>query len=126
MTRGDKAICWIENFCVYPHGFNKGQHVALTEEQRETLRRIFDTDESPGEITAPLSSYLALVVLAGPRVLAERMTGIELDADFFTTWAATGPDLKSVLRVDAGTVVCQELQTRFSARGRVRSDLAQQ
>ena len=37
MTRGDKAIRWIENFCVYPHGFNKGQHVVLTEEQARNL-----------------------------------------------------------------------------------------
>jgi len=91
------------------------QHVVLTEEQREILRRIFDTNESFGEITAPLSSYLALLVLAGPRALAGRITGIELDADVFTTWAATGPDLKSVLRCDGGHIVCQELRTRYPA-----------
>ena len=115
MTPGQKAARWIETFCIYPNGFNKGQFVVLTPEQRETVLRVFDTDKSPGEITAPLSSYLALVVLAGPRVLAERMTGIELDADFFTTWAATGPDLKSVLRCDGGHIVCQELRTRYPA-----------
>ena len=38
---------------------------------------------------------------------------IALDADVFTTWAATGPALKSVLRIDGGTIVCQELRTRF-------------
>ena len=112
MTRGDKAIRWIEQFCVYPHGFSKGQHVVLTEEQCETLRRVFDADESP-EVTGPLAPYLALLVVAGPRALAERITGIELDADVFTTWAATGPDLKSVLHVERGTIVCKELQTRF-------------
>jgi tryptophanyl-tRNA synthetase len=54
-TPGKKAANWIENFCVVPAGFDKGQHVRLSVEQRETVRRIFDTDESPGEITAPLS-----------------------------------------------------------------------
>ncbi len=35
MTRGVKAIHWIENFCVVPFGFDKGQHVRLTAEQKE-------------------------------------------------------------------------------------------
>ena len=88
--------------------------VVLTAEQRETLLRLFDTDKSPGEIAAPLSvSCLALAVIARP--LAERMTGIELNADFFTTWAAAGPALKSVLSVDGGHIVCQELRTRYPA-----------
>jgi hypothetical protein len=112
-TPGKKAASWIENFCVVPAGFDKGQHVHLSVEQRETVRRIFDTDESSGEITAPLSSYLVLLALAGPRALAERITGIELGADVFTTWAAVGPDLKSVLRVDGGVIACRELRTQF-------------
>ena len=85
-TPSKKAANWIENFCVVPAGFDKGQHVRLTTEQKEILRKLFDTD---------------------------RLTGIELGADIFTTWAATGPDLKSVLRVDGGTVICQELRTQF-------------
>ena len=47
MTRGDKAIRWIENFCIYPHGFNKGQFVVLTTEQKEIVRAVFDTDNAP-------------------------------------------------------------------------------
>ncbi|MFZ0104769.1 MAG: hypothetical protein WAL49_21015 [Pseudolabrys sp.] len=112
-TLSQKAANWIENFCVYPSGFDKGQHVRLTAEQKEILRKLFDIDESPAEITAPLSRYLALLVVAGPRPLADCMTGINLDADIFTTWAATGPALKSVLKCDGGQIVCQELQTRF-------------
>jgi hypothetical protein len=54
-----------------------------------------------------------LLIVAGPRPLAERITGMALDADVFSTWAATGPALKSVLRVDGGQIVCQELRTRF-------------
>lgn len=112
-TPGKRAANWVEHFCVVPTGFDKGQHVVLTIEQKEILRRIFDTDELPGEITAPLTSYLALLVVAGPRALAERVAGIELSADVFSTWAATGPALKSVLRVDGATIVCQELRTQF-------------
>ena len=112
-TPGKKAANWVKNFCVVPTGFDKGQHVRLTTEQKEILRKLFDTDEVLGEIAAPLSSYLVLLVVAGPRPLAERMTGVELGADVFTTWAATGPALKSVLRIDGGIIVCQELRTQF-------------
>ena len=114
-SQSQKVRHWIEHFCVVPHGVNKGQHAVLTIEQKQTLRRIFDTDESPGEITAPLASYLALVVVAGPRASAERLTGLELDADIFTTWAATGPDLKSVLKPNGAQIVCPELGTRYPA-----------
>jgi hypothetical protein len=59
MTHGSKAILWIEDYCLVPFGFDKGQRVRLTPEQKEILHRVFDTDASP-EIAAPLSSYLAL------------------------------------------------------------------
>ena len=44
-TPGKKAANWIEKFCVVPHGFDKGQHVVLTVEQKEIVRTIFDSDE---------------------------------------------------------------------------------
>ena len=78
MTRGDKAIRWIEQFCVYPHGFSKGRHVVLTEQQRAALRQIFDTDKSP-EVTGPLAAYLALFQLPGR-----------------ATWRRTFPQFRSV------------------------------
>ena len=113
-TLSQKAANWIEKFCVYPFGFDRGQHVRLTVEQREILSKLFDTDdEPPSDMTQPLASYLALLVVAGPRPLADCMTGINLDADVFSTWAATGPALKSVLKCDGGQIVCQELHTRF-------------
>ena len=114
-TPGKKAANWIEQFCVVPHGVNKGQHAMLTIEQKEIVRTIFDSDNAPAQITAPLSNYLALLIVAGPRVLAERISGIELNADVFSTWAAVGPDLKSVVRVDGAAVVCPELDTRWLA-----------
>lgn len=113
MTPGQKAARWIEAYCVYPHGFDRGQHVRLTAEQRETLRKLFDTDESPGDISAPLSAYLALFYVAGPRDLAGHVSAIPLNADFFSVWNATGPDLRAVVKPDGGHVVCPELNTKF-------------
>ena len=77
MTRGDKAIHWIENFCVVPFGINKGQHVWLTTEQKETVRAVFDSDKSP-KIPGPLAAYLALFLIAGPRDLAVHVAAIPL------------------------------------------------
>ena len=69
MTPGQKAARWIETFCIYPNGFNKGQFVVLTTEQRETVLRVFDSDDAP-EVRGPLAAYLALFHVAGPRDLA--------------------------------------------------------
>ena len=114
MTRGgQKAANWIEAYCVYPHGFDKGQHVRLTVEQKEILRRIFDRNESPGEISAPLSAYLALFHVAGPRDLAAHVSALPLSADTFTTWNAVGLDLRAVVKRDGEHIVCAELGTKF-------------
>jgi hypothetical protein len=112
MTPGQKAIRWIENYCVVPFGFDKGQHVRLTIEQREIVHKVFDTDESP-EVTGPLAAYLALFHIAGPRELAAHVSTLPLSADSFTTWNAVGPDLRAVVKRDGEAIVCPELGTKF-------------
>jgi hypothetical protein len=112
MTPGQKAANWIEAYCLFPNGLDKGQHVRLTAEQKEILRQIFDTDESP-EITGPLAAYLALFHIAGPRDLAAHVAQIPLIADSFTTWNAVGPDLRAVVKRDGERIVCPELGTKF-------------
>ncbi|MGA7005032.1 MAG: hypothetical protein WBZ28_24115 [Pseudolabrys sp.] len=112
MTRGDKAVRWIENFCIYPHGFNKGQFVVLTTEQKEIVRAVFDTDNA-SEVTGPLAAYLALFHIAGPRDLAAHVSVLPLSADTFTTWNAVGPDLRAVVKRDGERIVCPELGTKF-------------
>jgi hypothetical protein len=114
MTPGQKAARWIETFCIYPNGFNKGQFVVLTTEQRETVLRVFDSDDAP-EVRGPLAAYLALFHVAGPRDLAAHVSQIPINADFFSVWNATGPDLKSFLKPDGKYIVCPELGTRYLA-----------
>ena len=111
MTRGDKVIFWVEKFCVVPFGFDRGQHVRLSVEQKETVRAVFDSDDAP-EITKPLSAYLALFCVAGPGDLAAHVFAIPFNADVFSTWNATGPDLRAVLKREGGDIVCPELGTR--------------
>jgi hypothetical protein len=113
MTPGQKAARWIEAYCVYPHGFSKGQHVRLTTEQKEIVHKVFDSEESPGEITAPLAAYLALFYIAGPRDLAAHVSALPLSVDSFTTWNAVGPDLHAVVKRDGERIVCPELGTKF-------------
>jgi hypothetical protein len=112
MTSGDKAIRWIEAFCVVPFGFDKGQHVRLTTEQKEIVHQIFDSDDAP-EVAGPLAAYLALFHVAGPRDLAAHVFGLPISADVFSTWNAVGADLRAVLKRDGGCVVCPELGTRY-------------
>ena len=112
-TPGQKAIDWIEQFCLVPFGFDKGQYVRLTTEQKEILHRVFDSDEPCGEISAPLSAYLALFHIAGPRDLAAHVSALPLRADSFTAWNAVGPALRAVVKRDGERIVCPELGTKF-------------
>ena len=41
MAPGEKAAAWIEAYCVYPFGFDRGQHIRLTTEQKEIVRKLF-------------------------------------------------------------------------------------
>jgi hypothetical protein len=113
MTRADRAITWIENFCVLPSGVERGQHVRLTQQQRDTIREIYDDpDTAPPDVGLPLSAFLALLHTCGPEALLHDIEPPRA-ADVFTTWAATGPDLKAVLKRDGDHIVCPELGTKF-------------
>ena|SRR5262245_35931778 len=110
-TRGDRAVLWIEHFCVYPNGADRGQRVRLTPAARDVVRQIFDYPDPP-DVTGPLAAYLALLGTCGPPDLRCDVPS-NLGVDIFTTWAATGPELKSVLRRDGEYIVCPELGTRY-------------
>jgi hypothetical protein len=109
-TRGDKVIGWIEDYCVYPNGPQRGQPVALTVQQVVLLRRLLDEAEHP-TLDATLSSYLALFFIAGPEHGSELLSAVEVDS--FTVWSATGTRLRDVLRREGETIVCPALGTRF-------------
>jgi hypothetical protein len=113
MTRGGKAIQWIEKYCVVPSGLERGQRVRLTKQQRDTIREIYDdSNAAPPVVARPLSAYLALLHVCGPEALQHDVEPPRA-ADVFSTWAAAGPDLKAVLRRDGSHIVCPELGTRY-------------
>jgi hypothetical protein len=41
-TRGDRAIRWIQAYCLVPDGPQKGEHVKLTQAERFEILRIYN------------------------------------------------------------------------------------
>jgi hypothetical protein len=113
-TRAERNILWIETFCVVPSGFDKGQRVKLTPQQRATIRKLYDDDgdAAPPPISGPLAAYVALLHVCGPEALRKSIRP-QASVDIFTLWNATGPDLKSVVKLDGEGVACPELRTRY-------------
>jgi hypothetical protein len=116
-TRGDSAIMWIEKFCVYPNGAERGQRVSLRHGQKEILRRAYDHPDglAGSRICGHLAAYLALLHVCGPEALCNDDPVPQFHTDNFTVWAATGPDLKEVLKRDGEAILCLELGTRYPA-----------
>ncbi|MFY9599528.1 MAG: hypothetical protein WBX05_09020 [Pseudolabrys sp.] len=114
LSRGDRAVKWIETYCIIPSGPEKGQHARLSVEQRATVRQIYDNPDGPqaAPVTGNLAAYLALLHVCGPEAL-QRDCRPEVSTDVFTVWGATGPDLREVLKRDGDGVVCPELRTRY-------------
>jgi hypothetical protein len=111
-TRGERAIRWIQDYCLVPSGLDKGQHVRLTPAQRDIVRQIYDSSDGieAAPVTGLLAAYLALLHVCGPEALQKEFRP-ELSADIFTVWAAVGPDLRAVLRREGERIVCTQLRT---------------
>lgn len=110
-TRAERNRQWIENYCLVPHGPDKGQRVRLTPEQLDTVRRIYDEAEHP-EITGPLAAFIALLHVCGPEAVKGDLRPA-VNADIFTTWNAVGPRLREVLTRENGCIHCPQLGTRY-------------
>ncbi len=116
-TRGDRAVRWIESFCLYPNGPKKGKLVRLSAEQCVAVRRIYDSPNGFDDLSIvnpPLTAFLALLHVCGPEALG-RTPPPQFPTDIFTVWSATGPRLREVLKRDGGRIVCPELGTRYPA-----------
>jgi hypothetical protein len=114
-TRGERAIRWIENYCLMPSGLEKGQHARLTPAQRDIVQEINDNPNGPHAappVTGTLGAYLALLHVCGPEALQKEFRP-ELSADIFTVWGAVGPDLRAVLKRKGERIVCPELATSY-------------
>ena len=110
ITRGDRDVRWIEAFCLYPSGSQRGQQVRLTPTQSDIVHQIYNGLQNV-TVTGPLAAYLALLHLCGPEW--GRNPPPEINVDVFTIWNATGPELRAVLKRDSEGIACPELGTRY-------------
>jgi hypothetical protein len=114
ITRGERNVRWIENYCVQPDGLRKGEHVRLSPEQYEIVCRIYD--EGPNTApTGELAAYLALLHVCGPEAVRRADVRLPLAVDTWTVWRATSPDLQAVLKREGAALVCPKLGTRYPA-----------
>jgi hypothetical protein len=109
-TRGERAIRWIQEYCLVPNGPNR---VRLTPVQRDIVRQIYDGIEAV-PVTGTLAAYLALLHVCGPEALQKEFRP-ELSADIFTVWSAVGPDLRAVLKREGERIICIQLGTEWPA-----------
>lgn len=115
-TRADHAVSWIERFCLSPSGDTRGQQVALTIDEVNTMRRIYDNGERV-PVTGRLAAFLCLLHVCGPEALAkDNSLPVDVTVDSFTVWSATSERLRDVLRRDGERIVCGELGTSYPPR----------
>lgn len=116
-TRGQRAACWIEDFCLVPSGFRKGDRATLSLAQRDTIMRNLDHPDGqlhPEPVAEPLAAFLVLYGLAGPEAPGSRSPP-PFASDLFSVWAAAGPQLRAVLRRRGAEVACPELGTTWKS-----------
>jgi hypothetical protein len=112
-TRGERNANWIERYCLYPSGRDKRQRVRLTPAQREIVHLIYDHPDDPQpDVTGALGAYIALLHLCGPEGKQQGFRPA-VSSDIFTVWGAVGPELRRVVELDGGAVVCPALGTRY-------------
>lgn len=132
LTRGERNIRWIEEFCRIPEGRLVGKSVVLSEFQRDVIRGIYDTTTRRAIISfgrknakTTLSAFLLLLHLAGPEAKANGQLfsaaqSRDQAAILFSLAAKCvrmSPDLSQyvTIRDTAKQLFCSELGTLYRA-----------
>ena len=116
-TRGDRAVHWIETYCLYPDGADKGKPARLTPAQRLDVLRIYAAPGGPQGVpaTRDLAAFLALLHVCGPEARQRDFQPAVL-VDTWTVWRAASVALHAVLRREGERVTCPQLGTRYPER----------
>ena len=110
LTRGERAIRWIEDWCQTP----AERPVCLSVSERTLIYRLYDGGLPMAEpVAGPLAAYLALLHLAG--VEARNAPPARLEANLFTLWNAACSDLRCYLVRRGETVACPQCGTSWAA-----------
>ena len=132
LSRADRNIAWIEDFCRVPEGSHVGRPVVLREWQRGILRGIYDTPTRRAIVSfgrkngkTALAAFLLLLHLCGPEArensqLYSAAQSREQAAILFALAAKIvrmSPDLAQYVTVrdTAKQLACQELGTLYRA-----------
>lgn len=132
LTRGERNCRWIQDFCCIPEGKLVGQPVTLTEQQRDWIKAIYDTETRMFVLSIPrknakttFSAFLLLLHLVGPEhkpnsQLYSAAQSREQAAILFSLAAKIvrmSPDLSAhvVIRDSGKQLACPELGTLYRA-----------
>ena len=110
MKGAERAIHWIEAYCVVPHGPDRGLPVRLTATEREIIGKIYDNGGTVKPISGQLAACLALLHLCGPEF---RNKPPPLQADSFSVWNAAAGRMQEVLERRGETIICPQLGTKY-------------
>jgi hypothetical protein len=86
----EENVAWIEFHCRTPFGPERGQRVRLSDQEKLTVRRIYDRQDldSPSiPITDNLAAFLALLHLCGPMALSNDHPLPPVEADPWSSLA---------------------------------------
>ena len=132
MTRGERNINWIQEYCYIPEGQLVGQKVVLTAKQKSWIKLIYDTPTrtfilSMGRKNAKTAfvAFLSLLHTAGPEAQANsQLYSAAQSRDqasiLFSLMAKIvrlSPELQDVIliRDSAKEILCPDLGTKYKA-----------
>lgn len=132
LSRGGRAIAWIEKFCRIPEGAKVGKPVKLEKWQKEIIRSIYDTPTRMAIVSfgrkngkTALAAFLCLLHLCGPEArpnsqLYSAARSRKQAAVLFELCAKCvrmSQDLKAfiTIRDTAKELLCQDLGTIYHA-----------
>lgn len=132
VSRGNRAIRWIEQYCRIPEGEFVGQPVKLQKFQKDVIKGIYDTSTrrviiSFGRKNAKttLSAFLCLLHLVGPEAkansqlysAAQSRDQASILFNLMVKVIRLSPDLNGVIAVreSAKQLFCEELGTLYRA-----------
>lgn len=110
LTRSERAIWWVERFCIQPDG----REVRLSASQRVAIHLLYDGGQ-PTAIDAALSAYLTLLHLCGLEAAAKQPPPVPLNADLFSVWTAASIELRRVLVRKGSNLSCPALMTSWTS-----------
>jgi hypothetical protein len=93
----EQLISWIEHLCRVPEGVHKGGRIALTVEQKQLLRLLFDGPQLKHTVEGMLAPCLALAAVCGPSMGDPRLSFATSDEEM---WSVASSELRALLSRD--------------------------